>query len=191
LGRSNFFNACLHPQNFKEGVEKVVTLPEDIPDAVGIVLAFLYKGRLNLPMEVVGMFYPGGLDSQAVTKLIDLYLIADRLCIEKMANDIVTVLYKAGASFEVTRSHFEKFEGVDGEALPLIDLLVAKRARDFADGLRRGPKEVAYDFEKKMRGLKDQTEEYDEEYAWNRRGYIYYLGNPCRWHKHSITAECA
>jgi hypothetical protein len=111
LRRSKFLNTCLHPQNFNEGVEKLVTLPEYNPDAVGIALALLYKGNLNLPMEVAGMFYPGGLDPQAVTRLIDLYLIADRLRIEKVANDVVTILYKAGASFEVTRSPFEKFEG--------------------------------------------------------------------------------
>lgn len=122
--------------------------------------------------------------------LIDLYLIADRLYIEKMANDIVTILYRAGASFAVTPFHFEKFESVDNEVLPLIDFLIVKSARDFADTWRRGEKEVACAFEKKMRGMKDGAEEYDEECAWARRGYIDYLGNACKWHKHTIAPVC-
>lgn len=56
LGRSKFFNACLQPQNFNEGVEKVVSLPEDNPDAIKIVLAFLYEGRFSFPKELGGDF---------------------------------------------------------------------------------------------------------------------------------------
>lgn len=190
LERSKFFNACLHPQHFKEGVEQAVVLPEDHPDAITIAVEFLYRGHFSIPKKLGGRLYPECLYQSTVTMLIDLYLTADRLYIEKMANDIVTVLYKAGASFAVRSAHFKKFEGVDSRVLPLKDFLRAKGERHFADTLRRGRKEVAYGFEQKMRGMKPWAEEYDEECAWSRQGHIHYLGNACKWHKHTITAEC-
>ncbi|KAK7900142.1 hypothetical protein LTR67_003888 [Exophiala xenobiotica] len=83
LTKSNYFAKCL--ENFKEGVENKIKLPDDRPVDILRILCFLYTGKLfegdtGDPWRNADRHWT----PQRVTDLINIYIVADRYCVNEM-----------------------------------------------------------------------------------------------------------
>lgn len=61
-GRSEFFTNALKPERFKEGIERMVPMPEDEPDLFAVYFQLLYRpdmmsvNRQLMAGEMIGIY---------------------------------------------------------------------------------------------------------------------------------------
>ena len=73
--RSEFFTNALKPERFKEGIERVVSMPEDDPDIFAVYIQHLYRPDLMS----VDRKLNGEEIEQKYMCLADLYVLAEKL----------------------------------------------------------------------------------------------------------------
>ncbi|KAK5220522.1 hypothetical protein LTR72_007144 [Exophiala xenobiotica] len=107
LTRSDYFAKCL--QNFKEGVQNKVKLPEDSPADILRILCFLYTGKMFEGDTGDQCRSPDrNWTTQGVTDLISIYITADKYCVTDMSSGVIYRICNVPVkSFDL--SHLQQF----------------------------------------------------------------------------------
>lgn len=86
LTENPFFARCLDVNRFQEGVDNLIKMPEDDPQAMAYVIRFLYTGSL-IARDVRDR---GHLNyDESISGLISLFAIADKYLIEEMCEEVL------------------------------------------------------------------------------------------------------
>lgn len=85
LRESPILPSAFAPDGFKEGYESSITMPEDDPQTFELFLHWLYQGAL-----------PHGLIDDDFHPLLHLYIFAEKLCLDEVANKTMDALQAIG-----------------------------------------------------------------------------------------------
>ncbi|KAI9640785.1 hypothetical protein NHQ30_010625 [Ciborinia camelliae] len=82
-----YFRAAFAPDGFKESHDSVIDMPEDDPKVFELFVHWLYRGTIA---EVKSR------ESEDIITLFDLYIFAEKLCINELANKTMDALQNMG-----------------------------------------------------------------------------------------------
>jgi BTB/POZ domain len=122
--KSPFFQNCLD-SGLSESSKGEIELPVDLPAAFEEVLKWVYTGSITSPLKE-----PDGGDYLIVHNLVHTYILADKLCMESLCNEVVDTIkawHKNSITNPVFLSHFQDGVLSDSE---LKKFLVHQLAHD-------------------------------------------------------------
>ncbi|KAK5192491.1 hypothetical protein LTR47_005572 [Exophiala xenobiotica] len=135
LTRSDYFAKCL--QNFKEGVQNKVKLPEDSPADILRILCFLYTGKRFEGDTGAQCRSPDrNWTTQGVTDLISIYITADKYCVTDMRSGVVYRICSVPVkSFDL--SHLQQFNDAGLGDCAVSRYIILKIARNAINDPKR------------------------------------------------------
>lgn len=129
-----FFATCLKDGRFAEGINYKITLPDEEPENIGKILAFLYTGTLSWNhLQTSG-------PSSSTTELIEFYILADKYCLKDMAyaavNAVDTGNWRPREPLFWSQFQLLKDSGLQGGMMwsKLVDSLCDEVLHDGCDG---------------------------------------------------------
>jgi hypothetical protein len=134
LVRADFFAKCLAEGRFSEAASNTISLPEESPRNMAAILRFLYTGMVSGDDDDIGLVYHWGVYedrcqdrkvlSAKIANLIDLYVVADRYCIQAMCDKSLTFIEEIVQHWGVGWPDLKKAKDVGMHGSPLWHLLL-------------------------------------------------------------------
>lgn len=185
LERSPYLKRCFDG-SIEETDDRKTALKEESPEAFGEVLRWMYRGRLPNPQN----------EETTDMSLINVYILADKLCMEELKNSIITMLCHFYVdAFMTTTSGLTLLAEKGLDTCELRSFLLWQLSRDMAElgyavvlqhapdlkeFVDAGGEDVVQLFEETTGCKVDDLEELDMDGK-----------DKCRWHEHRMTPVCA
>ncbi|KAI1609257.1 hypothetical protein EDD37DRAFT_653780 [Exophiala viscosa] len=134
LTRCSYFAKCLDDR-FEEGINNKIKLPQESPEDLLKLLSWLYTGKLYAgdreDMQIVELRSEP--TTMAVMDLINLFIIADKYCCDRMAAKVLEIVGDSDCigPEEVSVCHLERVYDADLRGSLLWQVLMEKLARGF------------------------------------------------------------
>lgn len=135
LERSDFFCRALREQRFQEGIDMKVNMPEEDPRVLSYIVDWLYGGwfshdidKLCENFQIYDCSDKSELE-EAIRDHIDAYILADKLGIDQLINDIVDAMHNNITKLPIKWAHIQQFIAGGMPDCPLKNLLIRALAR--------------------------------------------------------------
>lgn len=169
-------------------------MPDDDPRIMSFVVDWMYSGRLpsNFEAECKKVTtindWPKPLLQKAIEDVIDAYILTDKLCLEQMGNDIVTVVHKHITRLPLNWTTVERLKAANLSKCPLEDLLIRAIACKVTI-CARGPKQLQRSrlSQSFIEGLKCNAAACVELVSLMAEGGVEdstQMNSACKWHTH-------
>lgn len=180
--RSDHFKNAFE-KGFRESGKNEMSFPEDDPEAFGLLLRWMYESRLEVPSSILSV--------PPVRPFIQLYVLADKLVLENLQNevmDVITTLHNGRPpSYEIVRLAYHGTMHNASLRMFLMETVVWPYAQGSRKGQELGSEEnliskaggdLAVDFAKKLLACFNNSFRNPQD------------GSHCRYHIHKDTTKC-